>query len=87
MLQIWCKYAYKANLDSQLCDVYNMQQNINEYLILLTVIRLQEVRNMQKAIRILSSTVKVSLITADIVSESSYTLFRVRKGTSLPLML
>lgn len=42
---------------------------------------------MQKAIRILSSTVKVSLIIADTVFEESYTLFRVRKGTSLPLML
>lgn len=73
-------------------DMYNMQQNIKECLIILTVIRIQEIRNKHmhrwKAIRILNSTVKVSLIIADIGAfESSYTLFSVRKGTLLPLML
>lgn len=47
-------------------EMCNMQQNIKECLIILTVIRLQEIRNKQmhrsNTIRILNSTVKVSLI-------------------------
>lgn len=69
-------------------DMYHMQQNIKECLIILAEIRLRKIRKKKmhrwKTIRILNSTVKISLIIADMrVFESSY-FIQCKKGHFAP---